>query len=141
MSSTNIKDPAVGGLILVLGATGKTGRRIVERLEASGFPTRRGSRSAFPFFDWNNEANWDDCLAGVEAVYINYAPDLAIPGAADSIQAFVDRARQHGVTRLVLLSGRGQPLPKPDYPIWRWVIELRMHCMGQVMRRAARAND
>ena len=108
MSSTNTKDTAAGGLILVLGATGKTGRRIVESLEASGFPIRRGSRSAFPSFDWNNEANWDDCLAGVDAVYINYAPDLAIPGAADSIQAFVDRARQHGVTRLVLLSGRGE---------------------------------
>ncbi len=108
MSSTNIKDHSAGGLILVLGATGKTGRRIVERLEAGGFPTRRGSRSAFPSFDWNNETNWDDCLAGAEAVYINYAPDLAIPGATNSIQAFVDRARQNGVKRLVLLSGRGE---------------------------------
>ena len=108
MSSTNIKDQAAEGLILVLGATGKTGRRIAERLEARGFPTRQGSRSAFPSFDWNNEANWDECLAGVEAAYINYAPDLAIPGATDSIQAFVDRAKQHGVKRLVLLSGRGE---------------------------------
>ena len=108
MSSTNIKEQAAKGLILVLGATGKTGRRIVESLEARGFPTRRGSRSAFPSFDWNNEANWDDSLLGVESVYINYAPDLAIPGAADSIQAFVDRAAQHGVKRLVLLSGRGE---------------------------------
>ena len=29
MSSTTIKDQAAEGLILVLGATGKTGRRIV----------------------------------------------------------------------------------------------------------------
>lgn len=108
MSSTTIKDQAQERLILVLGATGKTGRRIVESLEAKGFPTRKGSRSAFPSFDWNNEANWDDCLAGVRAVYINYAPDLAMPGATDSIQAFVDRAKQHGVARLVLLSGRGE---------------------------------
>ena len=108
MSSTNTSEQAVRGLTLVLGATGKTGRRIVESLESRGLPTRKGSRSAFPSFDWNNEVNWDDCLAGVEAVYINYAPDLAIPGATDSIQAFVDRARQHGVKRLVLLSGRGE---------------------------------
>ena len=108
MTSTTIKDQPQDGLVLVLGATGKTGRRIVERLEARGIPTRRGSRSAFPSFDWNNEANWDDCLAGVESVYINYAPDLAIPGATDSIQAFVDRARRNGVQRLVLLSGRGE---------------------------------
>ena len=108
MSSTTTKSQAAEGLILVLGATGKTGRRIVASLEAKGVPTRQGSRSAFPSFDWNNETNWDDCLAGVEAVYINYAPDLAIPGTTDSIQAFVDRARQHDVKRLVLLSGRGE---------------------------------
>jgi len=108
MKSTSINEQPHEELILVLGATGKTGQRIVNRLEALGVSTRRGSRSAFPSFDWNNEANWDDCLAGVDAVYINYAPDLAIPGAADSIQAFVNRAKQHGVKRLVLLSGRGE---------------------------------
>ena len=95
-------------LILVLGATGKTGRRIVKRLEDGGHKVRRGSRSATPSFDWNNEAGWDDCLAGVEAAYINYSPDLAMPGATDSIQAFVNRAKQHGVKHLVLLSGRGE---------------------------------
>ena len=98
----------VEGPILVLGATGKTGRRIVDHLEAAGHTVRRGSRSATPSFDWNNEAGWDDCLAGAEAVYINYSPDLAMPGATDSIRAFVDRARAHGVKRLVLLSGRGE---------------------------------
>ena len=94
--------------ILVLGATGKTGSRIAANLEAKGIPVRRGSRSAAPSFDWNNEAGWDDCLAGVEAAYINYAPDLAMPGATDSIQGFVDKAKRHGVKRLVLLSGRGE---------------------------------
>ncbi len=96
------------GLILVLGATGKTGRRIAAILEANGHELRLGSRSATPSFDWNNEAGWDECLAGVEAAYINYAPDLAMPGATDSIQAFVDAANRHGVKRLVLLSGRGE---------------------------------
>ncbi len=95
-------------LILVLGATGKTGRRIVERLQAKGVPTRSGSRSAVPAFDWNNPTNWDDSLAGVDAVYINYSPDLAMPGATDAIQAFVSRAKNHGVRHIVLLSGRGE---------------------------------
>jgi len=108
MKLTSFKDQTQDGLILVLGGTGKTGRRIAKTLEAKGIPMRIGSRSAVPAFDWNNEANWDDCLAGVKAAYINYAPDLAIPGAADSIQAFVDRAGRHGVKRLVLLSGRGE---------------------------------
>ena len=36
---------------LVLGGTGKTGRRVVERLSARGLPVRVGSRSGEPRFD------------------------------------------------------------------------------------------
>lgn len=96
------------GLTLVLGGTGKTGRRVAERLAAKGHEVRVGSRSAVPSFDWDNEKSWDACLNGVTAVYITYAPDLAIPGATDAIQAFVTKAKQSGVKRLVLLSGRGE---------------------------------
>ena len=46
-------------------------------------------------------------LDGVTPAYISYAPDLAIPGATDAIRAFVERAVERGVRRLVLLSGRG----------------------------------
>lgn len=94
--------------ILVLGATGKTGRRIVSSLEDLGVPVRRGSRSASPSFDWNNATTWDACLEGVTKVYINYAPDLAMPGATDAISELVSRAREAGVKHLVLLSGRGE---------------------------------
>jgi uncharacterized protein YbjT (DUF2867 family) len=77
-------------------------------LKAKGVPIRVGSRSALPSFDWNNPKTWDDCLKDVEAVYVNYAPDLAVPGATDTIQHFVERAKYYGVKRLVLLSGRGE---------------------------------
>jgi uncharacterized protein YbjT (DUF2867 family) len=73
-----------------------------------GHEVRVGSRSAAPSFDWNNEEGWDACLQDVSAVYITYAPDLAMPGAADAIRAFVDLARRRGARRLVLLSGRGE---------------------------------
>ena len=96
------------GITLVLGGTGKTGRRISARLEAKGVPMRIGSRSANPPFDWNNEAGWDACLEGVTSAYINYSPDLAMPGATDSIQSFVDLAKKKGVKHVVLLSGRGE---------------------------------
>ncbi len=95
-------------LTLVTGGTGKTGRRIVKRLRAMDVPTRTGSRAATPSFDWNNEKSWDNCLKEVEAVYLSYAPDLAMPGATNTIRAFVDRAVSQGVNRLVLLSGRGE---------------------------------
>lgn len=96
------------GTTLVLGANGKTGRRIVRRLDAVGVPVRIGSRSATPSFDWHNESNWDECLGGVSSVYINYAPDLAMPGATDSIVSLVEKAKRAGVRKLVLLSGRGE---------------------------------
>ena len=95
--------------VLVLGATGKTGRRITTGLRDRGIPVRAASRRATPPFDWNDEGGWDASLEGVTAAYISYAPDLAVPGATDAIGAFVERARRHGVRRLVLLSGRGEP--------------------------------
>ncbi len=96
------------GLTLVLGGTGKTGRRVVERLASRGVPTRIASRAADPSFDWGDQSTWDAVLDGVTAAYVSYAPDVAIPGATDTIRAFVERAVERGVQRLVLLSGRGE---------------------------------
>ena len=96
------------GLTLVLGGRGKTGRRVVERLATRGVPTRVASRGGTPPFDWGDESTWGAALDGVAAAYISYAPDLAIPGATDAIHAFVERAVEQGVRRLVLLSGRGE---------------------------------
>lgn len=94
--------------ILILGGTGKTGRRLAERLTAHGVPVRIGSRSGTPRFDWEVPATWGPAMQGVSAVYISYYPDLAVPGAADVIGAFARLAVQNGITRLVLLSGRGE---------------------------------
>jgi uncharacterized protein YbjT (DUF2867 family) len=94
---------------LVLGGTGKTGRRVVERLAARGVPVRVGSRSGEPPFDWEDRATWAPALDGVGSVYVSYYPDLAVPGAAETVGAFAELAVGTGVTRLVLLSGRGEP--------------------------------
>ncbi|WP_113704510.1 NmrA family NAD(P)-binding protein [Nonomuraea lactucae] len=94
---------------LVLGGTGKTGRRVIDRLTALGRPVRVGSRSAVPSFDWTDRDGWADALHGVDAVYITYYPDLAFPGAVGDIESFTELAVKSGVTRLVLLSGRGEP--------------------------------
>lgn len=93
---------------LVLGGTGKTGRRVVERLKARDLPVRIGSRSGEPPFEWEDQTTWTPVLQGVDAVYITYFPDLAFPGALDTISAFSHLAVRNGVKRLVLLSGRGE---------------------------------
>jgi uncharacterized protein YbjT (DUF2867 family) len=93
---------------LVLGGTGKTGRRIVQRLQATGRPVRVGTPAATPPFDWTDEATWPAALDGVGSVYVTYYSDLAVPGAAEAVGTFADRAVDRGVRRLVLLSGRGE---------------------------------
>src|SRR5262245_58280590 len=94
---------------LVLGATGKTGRRVHQRLTALDRPTRIGSRRGQPPFAWDDASTWPSVLDGVGAVYLVYSPDLAVPGAADAVGAFADLAVARDVTRIVLLSGRGEP--------------------------------
>lgn len=94
--------------ILILGGTGKTGRRIVERLQARNLSVRVGSRSAELPFDWNNRDTWAAVLAGMDSVYISYQPDLAVPSAADDMRVLSELAAEAGVKRLVLLSGRGE---------------------------------
>jgi uncharacterized protein YbjT (DUF2867 family) len=93
---------------LALGGTGKTGRRLVERLIRQDVPVRIGSRSNRPPFDWARPDTWRPVLEGAYAAYVNYAPDLGAPGSTDAIAAFVDEAVAADVRRLVLLSGRGE---------------------------------
>jgi uncharacterized protein YbjT (DUF2867 family) len=94
--------------VLVLGASGKTGRRVVQRLQARDVPVRLGSRSARPPFDWNTPDTWRAVIEGASAAYVSYFPDLAAPGAPEAVQALAGVALEVGVERLVLLSGRGE---------------------------------
>ncbi|WP_269931386.1 SDR family oxidoreductase [Aminobacter sp. HY435] len=104
MQSENANAP-----FLILGGTGKTGRRIAEQLAAQGLPVRIGSRKAMPAFGWDDRSSWAEALEGVRAAYIAYHPDLAAPGAAETVGEFARLAVSRGVKRLVLLSGRGEP--------------------------------
>jgi uncharacterized protein YbjT (DUF2867 family) len=94
---------------LVLGGTGKTGRRVVQRLRARGVPTRIGSRSGEPRFDWEDRSTWPPVLEGVRSAFVSYYPDLALPGAVETVGSFAELAVESGVPRLVLLAGRGEP--------------------------------
>jgi uncharacterized protein YbjT (DUF2867 family) len=95
-------------MTLVIGGTGKTGRRIVTRLRERGLPVRSASRSSEPPFDWNDQATWGPALRGASSAYVSFYPDLAVPGAPEAIAALAGEALSAGVRRLVLLSGRGE---------------------------------
>jgi uncharacterized protein YbjT (DUF2867 family) len=93
---------------LVIGATGKTGRRVASRLEALGLPVRSGSRSSITPFDWEAPQTWAPALRGARAAYVTYFPDLAFPGAVEKLESLCETARDMDVEHLVLLSGRGE---------------------------------
>ena len=95
--------------ILVIGSSGKTGRRVVELLQTRGIPVRAGSRSSNPSFDWQDRSTWRGALEGAKSVYITYFPDLAMPQAPADISDLCELAVAAGVEHLVLLSGRGEP--------------------------------
>jgi uncharacterized protein YbjT (DUF2867 family) len=92
---------------LVLGGTGKTGRRVVERLEARDLPVRIGSRSGNPRFDWEDPSTWAPALQGAGAAYVPN-PDLILPEAPEAVQALAEVAIDLGVARFVLLTGRDE---------------------------------
>jgi uncharacterized protein YbjT (DUF2867 family) len=77
-------------------------------LNAIGKSIRIGSRHESPAFDWDNAATWNEALNGIHSVYITFQPDLAVPGARDTIKSFTSLAIKNGVQKLVLLSGRGE---------------------------------
>jgi uncharacterized protein YbjT (DUF2867 family) len=95
--------------ILVLGSNGKTGRRVVERLDQiENVEVRLGSRNEELPFDWEKPETWETVLQDIDTVYITFQPDLAIPSAVNTIQNFTRLATKSGIQKMVLLSGRGE---------------------------------
>lgn len=99
---------AASAPFLVIGGSGKTGRRVLARLKDLGHHARSASRSSTPSFDWHDESTWSKVLTGVKALYVTYHPDLSVPGASDHIRTLLAIAEDCGVERIVLLSGRGE---------------------------------
>ena len=92
----------------VIGASGKTGRRVADLLEERGHAVRRLSRGTTPPFDWEQPEGWPQALAGVDRLYAAYVPDIAAPGSDAAITHLTEVARDAGVRHIVLLSGRGE---------------------------------
>ncbi len=94
--------------ILVIGGTGKTGRKVVQKLQARHQNVRIGSRKQNPSFDWQDQSSWPEVLEGIEKMYVTFQPDLAVPGALEAIEALTRLAIKSRVKKMVLLSGKGE---------------------------------
>ncbi|MFI9580652.1 NAD(P)H-binding protein [Streptomyces sp. NPDC052236] len=108
--------------ILVTGATGNTGRRVVSQLAALGHlvtaanrsPAARDSAaggSAAVRFDWYDPATYADALRDADRVYL--VPPIGEPHPAAVMLPFLQQARAAGVQRAVLLSSSGIPAGGP----------------------------
>ncbi|MUH36937.1 NmrA family transcriptional regulator [Zobellia amurskyensis] len=94
--------------ILVIGGTGKTGRRVADNLANTGHNVRVAGRKTSPAFDWENPESYRAALIGIDRAYIVYYPDLAVPGSRDAIKALTEKALEAGLKKVVLLSGKGE---------------------------------
>ncbi|SEL09053.1 Uncharacterized conserved protein YbjT, contains NAD(P)-binding and DUF2867 domains [Aquimarina amphilecti] len=94
--------------ILVIGGTGKTGRRVAENLTQLGHNVRVVGRKTNPVFDWENTDTYDAALKNMDRAYIVYYPDLAVPGSRDAISTLTKKALEAGLEKVVLLSGKGE---------------------------------
>lgn len=93
--------------ILVTGATGKSGSRVVRQLRARGLPVRAAARGGEHVFDWTDSGTWDAALEGARSAYLVQLDETKL------VRPFVELAVEHGLQRIVLASGRG--LDDPGY--------------------------
>ncbi|MFE9426175.1 NAD(P)H-binding protein [Kitasatospora sp. NPDC006697] len=100
--------------ILILGGTGKTGRRITGRLRAAGHRVRTAARAGADLpFDLADPAGWPAALEGVRAAYLL----LPGPSGPGSVPELAKAAVAAGVGRLVLLSANGMDAAPADHPL------------------------
>ena len=60
---------------LIIGATGKTGARVYNKLAAQGLNVKGASRHGEVHFDWRAPETWGPSLVNIDAVYLTYYPE------------------------------------------------------------------
>ncbi len=99
--------------ILILGGTGKTGRRLATILRDQGHSVRTAARSgADVSFDWDDPATRIAALAGADRVYL--VPPALRLDHAPLVGAFLDEAVAAGVRHVTFLSAGGVQFAPPE---------------------------
>jgi uncharacterized protein YbjT (DUF2867 family) len=133
--------------VLVTGASGKTGRRLVPQLLRCGLTVRAASRTGMPgvaapglqhvHFDWTKPDTYASAVAGVDAIYLVAGDvtgdDLAEP--AMQVGRLLAQADGSRVRRVVLLSALGVDQAPPGDPLRRIEIAVENSGIPAVMVR------
>jgi uncharacterized protein YbjT (DUF2867 family) len=105
--------PSSASLTLVLGATGKTGSRVANRLLSRGLPVRTAARSgADAHFDWDDPETYAPALHGVKRVYL-LGPVMRTD-FADQVSVFLNQAEAAGARHITYLSAYGIDSAPPE---------------------------
>ena len=100
-------------LTLVLGATGKTGSRVADRLLSHGLAVRTAARSgADVHFDWDDLETYAPALHGVQRVYL--LGPIMRTDFADQVSVFLDQAEVAGARHVTYLSAYGIDAAPPE---------------------------
>jgi uncharacterized protein YbjT (DUF2867 family) len=100
-------------LTLVLGATGKTGSRVANRLRSQGQAVRTAARSgAEAHFDWDDPQTYAPALHGVQRIYL--LGPIMRTDFADQVSAFLDQAEATGARHVTYLSAYGVDAAPPQ---------------------------
>jgi len=118
--------------ILVLGATGKIGRRIIpilkrERLAAVKAASR-STDDGYTAFDWHRPQTWQAAIAGVNAVFL-VGPEM-VEDPSDQIGAFLHMASKQGVQKVVAVSSLGVTFPTEPANSGRLKVESAIAASG-----------
>lgn len=95
-------------IALVTAPNSKTGRRVVELLQSSSCLVRIASRNTRIKFDWDDMTTWETVVTGVDCAYIIIPPNLAFKDMPERLKIFMMFCEEKKVSRIVLLSGRGE---------------------------------
>ena len=63
---------------LVIGGTGTTGSRVVDRLKAARVPVRAVSRSNDPTLSRDDQSTWPAVFEGIEKMYLVHPVPIAL---------------------------------------------------------------
>jgi uncharacterized protein YbjT (DUF2867 family) len=117
--------------ILVLAATGKTGRRLLPELAARGTQVRAASRRSgegLTPFDWDRPETHDPAVTGATAIYL--VGPQAVDDPSPVVGPFLEHAARAGVERVVFLSSLGVEFPHEPPESGRHRIEEQVRSSG-----------
>jgi uncharacterized protein YbjT (DUF2867 family) len=108
--------------VLIIGGTGTTGSRLVQKLAQRGLSVRTAARhNAGVYFDWTEPSTYGSALDGADRLYL-MTPVLDQAQLANLVGNFLDQTVAAGVRHVTLLSAYGMEAAPPD--VGPRVIEL-----------------